>query len=220
MRKTGLAVVAIMLSVSAMADEKSTALLAALSQKVAGWGDYRVEFTVSIDSAPLAGSYEVSGTSYHVVTPDIELFCDGVTRWEVNRIDREVAIDRVDPADRTVLGNPTRLFDFMDGSYTHRYMGVALVNGVSCERIELKESRVGGRSSTNTSGGSGASGQTIEVFLSTATGLPVRVGYTFGLMSTEAAIDVVRITPRIALDRAAFAYNPARYAGYEVIDFR
>jgi hypothetical protein len=219
MKKIILLLAAISLSVSAFADEKSSALLTALSGKVASWGDYRVEFTVSIGSEPLSGSYEVSGRSYHLVTPDIELFCDGTTRWEVNRLDREVAIDRVDPADRTVLGNPTRLFDFMDGSYTHRYIGAALINGVSCERIELKETALMGGSSTNASGGAG-SGQTIDVYLSTATGLPVRVGYTIGLMSTEAAIDVVRITPRITLDRAAFGYDPKRYAGYEIIDFR
>ena len=204
---TAAAVIA--MSVSAMADEKSDALLGALAQKVAAWGDYRVEFTVTIGDQTLAGSYEVSGNSYHVVTPDIELYCDGVTKWEVNLLDREVAIDRVDPNDRTVMGNPTRLFDFLDDSYTRRYVGPALIGGAACERIELKETALGA-----------GEGQTIDVFLSTATGLPVRVGYTIGFMSTEAAVDVVNITPRITLDRAAFAYAPGRYSGYEIIDFR
>jgi outer membrane lipoprotein-sorting protein len=219
MKKIILLLAAIPMSISAFADEKSQVLLTALSQKVAGWGDYRVEFSVSIDSEPLAGSYEVSGASYRVETPDIDLFCDGTTRWEVNRLDREVAIDRVDPTDRTVMGNPTRLFDFLDGSYTHRYVGTALINGISCERIELRETALMAGRSSDTSGGSTA-GQTIDVYLSTSTGLPVRVGYTIGLMSTQAAIDIVRITPRITLDRAAFAFNPARYTGFEIIDFR
>ncbi len=201
----------IALTVSAFADEKSDALLGALAQKVAAWGDYRVEFTVTIGDQTLAGSYEVSGDSYHVVTPDIELYCDGATKWEVNLLDREVAIDRVDPNDRTVMGNPTRLFDFLDGSYSRRYVGPALIGGVSCERIELKE--------TASAAGADA-GQTIDVFLSTATGLPMRVGYIIGFMSTDAAVDVVRITPNITLDRAAFAYAPGRYSGYEIIDFR
>ena len=212
MKKILTALIAIALASSAFAvaspDEKSNALLGGLQKKVASWGDYRVEFTVTIDTEKLTGSYEVSGNSYHLTTPDIELYCDGATKYEINRLDREVAIDRVDPADRTVMGNPTKLFDFMDGSYTHRYVGAALVDGVNCERIELRETTAGD-----------GSGQTIDVFISSATGLPVRVGYTIGLMSTEAAVDVVRITPDITLD-AAFKYDPKRYSGYEIIDFR
>jgi hypothetical protein len=191
-------------------DEKSTALLGELQKKVASWGDYRVEFEVSIADQNLTGNYEVSGDSYHLTTPDIELYCDGSTKYEVNNLDREVAIDRVDPADRTVMGNPTRLFDFMDGSYTHRYIGAALINGTQCERIELKELAPDG---------SNQAGQTIDVFVSTQTGLPVRVGYTMGMLSTEAAVDVVRITPNIHIS-STFHYDPQRYEGFEIIDFR
>ena len=199
------------LSVGALADTKSQALLTALAQKVADWGDYRVEFSVTVDGQSLAGSYEVSGKSYRVLTPDMEIYCDGRTKWEVSTLDREVAIDRVDPSDRTVIGNPTRLFDFLDGSYTHRYVGPALIGGVNCERIELTE--------TVAASGDGGEAQKIDVFLSAVTGLPVRIGYTIGFMSTEATVDVVRITPGITLG-ADFKYNPGRWEGYEIIDFR
>lgn len=203
----------------AKADEKSDTMLAALAQKIAGWGDYRVEFSVTIDEQSLAGSYEVSGAKYHVTTPDMELFCDGVIKWEVNHPDREVAIDAVDPGDRTVMGNPTRLFDFLDGSYIHRYVGPALIDGVSCERIELTETTPA-TSGSGTSDGSSGTAQKIDVFLSAKTGLPVRIGYAIGFMSTDATVDVVRITPRITLDKASFGYDPKRYSGYEIIDFR
>jgi hypothetical protein len=216
MKKT-LLIAAIVLSAAtyttaaiAAADQKSDALLGALKQKVASWGDYRVDFTVTIDGQSVVGSYEVSGARYHVFTPDIELYCDGTTKWEASTLDREVAIDRVDPNDRTVMGNPTRLFDFLDGSYTRRYIGPALINGQNCDRIEMTET------AATTSGGAA---QTIDLYLSTATGLPVRVGYTIGMMSTEAAIDVVKITPRVTLG-PSFSYDLKRYSGWEIIDFR
>lgn len=201
-----------MLSMNAFADERSQALLSALKEKVASWGDYRVEFTVSLDGQALAGRFEVSGESYRIATPDIEIFCDGTTKWEVSLLDSEVAIDRVDPADRTVMGNPTRLFDFLDGSYSHRYTGTALVGGVDCQRIELTE--------TEAAASDGEAPQKIDVFLSSQTGLPVRVAYTIGFMSAEATVDVIRITPNIVLDRALFVYDQGRYPGYEIIDFR
>ncbi len=224
MKKVVLALIVIAINTSVFADEKSNTLLTALQKKVASWGDYRVEFTVTIDDQTLKGTYEVSGASYHVVTPDIELYCDGSTRWEVSRTDREVAIDRIDPSDRTVMGNPTRLFDFLDGSYTHRYIGAALINGTSCERIELKDRSmtpdISTEASTTDTTVFPEVSQTIDVFLSTATGLPLRVGYTIGFMSTEATVDIVKITPNVTLDRAAFNYAPGRYTGYETIDFR
>lgn len=198
---------------SAAADEKSDALLGALARQTASWGDYRVEFSVSIDAQAVTGSYEVSGDGYHLTTPEMEIYCDGTTKWEVNLLDREVAIDSVDPADRTVMGNPTRLFDFLDGSYSRRYVGPALIDGAACERIELIETAAGTSATAD-------AGQTIDLYLSATTGLPVRVAYTIGFMSTEATIDVVSITPRITLDRAAFSYNAGRYPGYEIIDFR
>ncbi len=207
MRKTILTLIAAIAATGVFADEKSEALLGALAKKVASWGEYRVEFTVTIDGQALAGSYEVMGEAYRVKTPDVLLFCDGVTKHEVSTADREVIIDKVDPNDRTVMGNPTRLFDFLDGSYTHRYMGVAVVGGVNCERIEISEAGV-------------ENGQQIEAFIAKATGVPVRVSYKIGIMETEAAVDVVRITPNLKFDYASFGYDPGLYAGYDVIDFR
>jgi hypothetical protein len=231
MKRVILTIAAMALSVNAFADGKSQAMLSALAAKVASWGDYRVEFAVTIDGQSLAGSYEVGGESYRVVTPDIEIYCDGTTRREVNRLDREVAVDRVDPDDRTVLGNPTHLFDFLDGSYTHRYVGVALIDGVKCEHIELTEAigagngnapAAGNGTGAGTSVGTGAgvrAGQKIDVFLRAEGGVPVRVVYTMDFMNTGATVDVVRVTPHVTLD-AAFRYDPQRYPGYETIDFR
>jgi hypothetical protein len=39
------------------------------------------------------------------------------------------------------------------------------------------------------------------------------------MMSTQAVVDARRITPRVTLD-ASFSYDPKRYAGWEIIDFR
>lgn len=208
--------VAVLMAIGALGspvpDDRSSAMLETLKGKVAGWGNYRVEFSVTVDGQKLAGNYEVSGERYRVQTPDIELFCDGKTRWEVNRTDRTVMIDPVDPNDRSVMANPTRLFDFLDGSYTHRFVGPAIAGGVSCNRIELKDTAL---STTNAQ-----NNQTIEAYLSATTGEPVRLVYTMPFLDADAVIDVVKITPRITLDSTVFDYNPARYADFEIIDFR
>jgi outer membrane lipoprotein-sorting protein len=236
MKYSILAVAAIFCALVAQADGKSDAIVAALHKKVASWGDYRIEFAVTIDGESVKGSFEVSGAKYRVVTPAMDIFCDGTTRWDVNNIDSEVVIDRVYPSDRTVMGNPTQLFDFVDGAYTHCYVGPAMVNGVNCDRIEIREKSAAsakngradavttkgspGRSGSASASNKGGSAQTIDLFVATATGMPVRVGYTVGLMSAEVAVDVVKVSPRVMLAPATFSYDAKRYTGYEVIDFR
>ncbi len=231
MRKIVFFAAAMLVAVNAFADEWSGILLGELADKVAGWGDYRVEFTVTVDGQAIGGSYKVSGDKYRVQTPDIEVICDGTTRWEVNRTDRTVTIDPVDPADRTVMANPTRLFDFLDGSYDHRYVGPALINGVNCNWIELWESPAGGgsagsgagfagRAGTTSGTTGGGSGQTIEAYLSTRTDEPVRLVYRMPFLDADVVIDVVDITPHLSLGSAIFSYRSTLYAGYEEIDFR
>lgn len=199
--KNLLLIAAVSFAATAQADEKSTAILNALGQEVASWGDYRVEFSVSSDGRTTTGQYEVSGNRYRIQTPDVQMVSDGVTRWEIDRLEKTIAIDAVDPADHSVLSNPTRLFDFPDGSYTHRMVGAAMIDGVSCNRLELKDTQTG---------------DTIEAYISTA-GRPVRLVYALPFLDSGAVIDVLRITPRASIDKD---FRPADHPDFEIIDFR
>jgi hypothetical protein len=149
----------------------------------------------------------VRGNGYHIATPDIEVFCDGETRWEVNMLDEEVLIDEVNPADRTILGNPTRMFDFLDGSYTHTYVGRATLKNGEAAKIEL-------------TGNVGDGQDKLTVYLDVASHLPVRVVYRLDNLNTDATLDIESIVPVKTADLRAFGFEPSRYEGFEVIDFR
>jgi hypothetical protein len=207
MRKILLIITALLICFGALADTKSTELLRALQIKVEALGNYRVSFQVMIDGQSMEGVYEVSGNSYHIETEDIEVFCDGHTRWEVNQLDEEVSIDVVDPTDRTILGNPTRMFDFLNGSYTHEYVGRQTLKRGDANKIELTENV-------------GTQQDKTEVYLSVSTGLPVKIVYRLGNLNTDATIDIQNIEPLASVDTAKFDYNGARYKGFEIIDFR
>jgi outer membrane lipoprotein-sorting protein len=207
MKRILLIITALLTCWGALADAKSDELLRALQSKVKALGDYRAEFGVTIDGQSIAGTYEVSGNSYHIVTPDTEVFCDGQTRWEANRLDKEVLIDTVNPADRTILGNPTRMFDFLDGSYTHAYVGRATLKGGDANRIELTQNI-------------GTEQDKLTVYLDIATGLPVRVVYRLDNLNADAVVDIKTISHLASVDPSEFSYDGARYKGFEVIDFR
>ncbi len=207
MKKTIMALAALLAAVSVFADGRSDEILKALQTKVAGLGTYRVEFSVTVDGKALKGTYEVSGASYRIITPDVEVYCDGRTKYEVSLLDEEVLVDSVDPNDRTILGNPTRLFDFLDGTFTHKYIGKALVNGINCDEVELRQTAA-------------KEGEKLNAFISSSTGLPIRLVYWLDNLNTDAVVDIIKITPRITLDEKEFWFNPERFQGYELIDFR
>ncbi len=207
MKKITMVLAALFAAVGVFADGRSDEILRTLQTKAAGFGDYRVEFSVTVDGQALKGVYEVSGASYRVMTADVEVYCDGRTKYEVSLPDEEVLVDSVDPNDRTIMGNPTRLFDFLDGSYTHKYVGKALVNGINCDEIELLRNAA-------------KESEKLNAFISSSTGLPIRLVYRLDNLNTDAVVDIVKITPRITIDSKIFNFNPERFQGFELIDFR
>lgn len=207
MKKIILALAAVLTASGVFADGKSDEILKALQTKAAGFGDYRVEFSVTIDGKSLGGVYEVSGERFRIVTPDVEVYSDGRTKFEVSLPDREVLVDAVDMSDRTILGNPTRLFDFLGGSYAHSYKGKSLVSGINCDEIELREPNA-------------KEGEKLTAFVSASTGLPVRLVYWLDNLNTDAIVDIVKITPNIKIDESVFGFDPRRFEGFEIIDFR
>lgn len=203
MKKLILTLAAVAAAANLSADSRSDEILRALRAKVDALGNYRVEFSLEVAGQTLKGNYVVSGESYRLSTPGTEVYCDGNVRYEVNLTDREILVDRIDPADRTILGNPTGLFDFLDGSYTHRHLGKTMVNGVSADEIELISDN-----------------EKLRAFVGTASGLPVRIAYRLEAIGTDAVVDILSITPNVAVDKSDFAFDRARYAGFETIDFR
>ncbi len=183
---------------------KSGELLGALSRKISSLGDYGVRFHVTIDGRSISGTYEVSGDSYHISTNEIEVFCDGKMRWEVNMPDREVILDEVDPDDHTILGNPPRMLDFPDGAYTHSWVGKVVIDGREADKIELTESATGDR---------------MAVWLDVVTGLPVRIEYRIEYLRTDAVVEIGDVFS-VKLPPSAFTFDAARYPGFETIDFR
>ena len=78
---------------------------------------YTVTFAVEGDDFAAEGSYAVEGDRYYMRVGDAEAYCDGVSKWEVDPSKREVVVDVVDTQSRSLLGNPTRAFDFLDDAF-------------------------------------------------------------------------------------------------------
>lgn len=211
MKKSLLLIVLALTAWTVGADERSSALLNRLSALFGEYGNYRVEFTVyvpGLQPQQIEGYYLVNGNKYYITVEDREIYCDGKLKYEVNRTDREVTIDKVDPADRNILSNPTRAFEFLDGAFTHAWQKEETFDGKRCDVIALHPSDA--MSGLNE----------VKLVMDRVTGLPVRLTYQLEGGSAPIAVGIDRIVPRAAGDTAAFLFDRNKYKGFEMIDFR
>jgi len=196
------------------ADDRSTAILQKISTTLNGYKNYEVAFSFVVRnspsdvSSPITGSYVVSGEKYYIDLDMREVYCDGKTKYEVDRENREVTIDKVNPADRSFLANPTQAFDFLDGTFTHRFEEKQSYGGKSCDMIAL----------TAVDKSSGLSDA--RLYVDCHTGLPASVIYAVGGSSSEIEVTVKKITPLSSVAPKRFIFDRSRYGDFELIDFR
>lgn len=171
-------------------------LLAALAAYFRNKSSYEVEFIVAAGDDRVQGRYAVAGDDYHIAAGDAEVFAEGDMRREVDNRRREVTLTEAETSSRNMLSNPARAFDLLTGA---------------CRPELLRES--GGRAAVRLNSVPGISG-TVTVTLETATGRPLELLYDYD--GEQISVAIVRIADDVAIPK----FDPARYTGYEVIDFR
>ena len=63
------------------------------------------------------GTAALHGAAYHVSGNGMEFWCDGATRWTVDRSAREAYIERVDPSSVDYLSNPATLLGALQRAF-------------------------------------------------------------------------------------------------------
>ena len=208
MKRFFLTVVSLLIVSAAFADAQSDKVLSKLAAAVKSLGDYRVEFTIGVEGNDLTGAYVVSGNRYYMKTDDYEVVCDGLVKYEINSLDEEVLVDGVNPADRSLLSNPTRAFDFLGASFKAYYKGEESAGGVLCDVIRLKPNDLDSPYSE------------IEVSVNRKTSLPVSMVYMTESFSDDVVVAVRSIASERSVDESLFKFDRSKYKGYEIIDFR
>lgn len=199
-------------SARAAADDRSAGIIGRMGEKFRSAKSYEASFEAVYDGnaeTAVSGKYVVKGDKYHIATDVVEVFCDGRTRWEANTDNREVVIDGVDRNDRTLLGNPTRAFDLLDGSFSHSYSGEAVVDGSVCDVVKLVPADA-----------AGSNIGTITLAVNRNTALPARIVYAIGDAGDELVIDLRSVMIGVAAADSLFVFPKNRFRGVEIIDFR
>lgn len=177
---------------------RAAEIVGALSAKFRTLNAYEVGFTLTSGDYSVSGSYRVEGERYNLRVGDAEVFADGKVRYEVDRARREVTVAEVDTASRNLLNDPVHAFEFADAGY----------------RSSLVWEREGRAAVRLTPASADAAG-IITLTLSTADLRPQALEYDY---------DGERITIAInsfgSLSAPCPVFDRARFADYELIDFR
>lgn len=207
MKKLLFTILMISCSLPAVADGRADGVLRKLTAKIAAMGDYTAEFEVSAEGNRITGIYAVNGDKYYMETSEYEVVCDGRTRWEINHSDEEVLIDNPDPADRNILSNPTRAFEFAPDIFVSAYKGEEQRSGKTADIVELKP-----RDTKSPL-------QRITLVVDRTTGLPVEMRYLSDGLSEDVVVRMVKIEAGLP-KKAVFAFDRSKYKGYDIVDFR
>ena len=210
MKRVLLTVLTLLAAWSARADERSAKTLAAMNAAIKALGTYELTFTVSAadEFNPMDGRCIVSGNSYNIWLPTGSLFGDDKSACKVDPSMMTVTLMKPDPRNHNLLSNPAKAFELLDGSFTHKYIGQAKINGKDCDQIELTPSDKTLPISKMT------------LYIALRGSLPVAVRYTIDGLSSPVAIDIKTMKSLPQVDRSKFTFDKKRYNGYEIIDLR
>ena len=195
---------------AARADGRSEKTLGAMSAAIKALGSYRMTFSVSAGGEidPMDGQCTVSGERYNITLPTGTVFGDEKTAAKVDPQMKTVTLTRVDPTDKSLLSNPARAFELLDGTFTHRYVGQAQMSGKDCAQIELTPV-------DNT-----LPIKKMTLYIATQGSLPVAVRYNIDGLDSPVTVEIKSVKGLPQVDGSLFAFDKKRWKGYEIIDLR
>lgn len=170
--------------------------------RMASAGAVEAVFTINGGEGPVQGNAVISGNSFRLTTPQVEVWFDGKTQWTLLNSTDEVSISEPD-ADEIMSANPFAILTAHSNYYTAR----RLSDSGGRTRVELKPRD---KSSIISS---------FIIMIDPATNWPAALVLK---LSDNRKIDVVidRIGVTQAKSKSFFTYNPSQHPAAEIIDLR
>lgn len=192
-------------SLPAVADTRSGGILSKMEKLISSWPVYEVKFTASLDGEfyDMEGTYIVSGNKYFLDVYGSRVFYDGVVRSVFSVDDNEVVLENPDPADNGILSDPASVFKLYDRDFFHNFVRTE----GDLEVVELSPKKPNGVFDS------------ITLRVDKSSSLPLSINYMLSGMKKDMEIKILSIS-RAAAPDGTFTFDPSKYPGVEIIDFR
>ncbi len=128
-----------LLALSEAASAKSKTLDAFVSKVSASLVSFDYSFTMPTRKARMTGkgSVKVQWPSFLVYGNGLEIWCDGNTRWTIDRVSDEALIESVDDSYDSYATNPALMIASIDNAFREDSFGVSKFGGKTAEVSDL-----------------------------------------------------------------------------------
>lgn len=130
---------------SSSVSSSSGDILSGFMQKVAS-SYVTFSYTYSVDSQVKingSGTAEVQGDSFYMKSSGMEIWCNGKTKWTVDRASSEAVIESVESSSNDYYSNPARLIGSLDAAFVRIGVSSGVFRGKNVKIFSLEPKSVG-----------------------------------------------------------------------------
>ena len=190
-----IALCCVLLVATVSGQSRAEQLLKRMQTSIAAMGAYETAFTVNIEGTELSGTLAVEGARYHIQMGTMEVYGDSLLRYEINHDRREVTLMPTEKESTNLLSNPAHALSAVATAEAALLMEK---DGVAELLVQPPHEQ----------------GQ-IRLWLDATRNLPTKIRYE----QEGIGVDIgIRALKKMAAPLPA--YDAAKYAAYEQIDFR
>ncbi len=151
------------------------------------------------------GKITVKGEKFRLALEDQEIINNGVTVWTYLPAAKEVNIDNYDAGSDEI--NPSKIYEVYKKGFKYLYLADKTEAGVLCEEIDLVPEK------------KDAQYFKIKMMIGKKD-KSIQSWTMFDKSGNKYKYTINKFTPNTAITDAAFAFDPKKYPGVEVIDLR
>ena len=180
---------------SVSGQSRAEQLLARMQHSIAAMGAYETAFVVDVEGTELSGTLAVEGARYHIQMGIMEVYGDSLLRYEINHDRREVTLMPTEKESTNLLSNPAHALSAVSTAEAALLMEK---DGVAELLVQPPHEQ----------------GQ-IRLWLDATRSLPTKIRYEQEGIGVDIGIRALK-----KMSAPLPAYDAAKYAAYEQIDFR
>ncbi len=114
-------------------------ILRQFTAKLKSYPAFEMKFSMVVDGSEFTGVVQSQGESFRLTNPQMELYCNGVTKWIYNIVNKEIIITGNDPSQTDLTENPMAFLTSLEKGYTYSEKPRSATEaGKAAWKIELK----------------------------------------------------------------------------------
>jgi outer membrane lipoprotein-sorting protein len=155
------------------------------------------------------GTLLCNGAKYRLLTDNLDVYCDGQSKWLCSTETNEVVIQYVSPSEETtdITDNPLKFLTAYQKNYTCASLDDRTENGTTLAVIAFTPINK-----------KAAAYSSILLTMEKETANPYAIQYS--AKNGDYTIRITRITPNVETFDGYFAFPKHKYPGVEIIDLR